>query len=429
MIDFLKILILNKKLIDDLHSNQLLSNYSIVEKFKNNLNKEVQEITQAKITKVYKEIIFCFYTKGGELTKLEVLFKPHYYFNSNLHNVNDFSALDCIETLTEIRDVFKLPVDELFILNIEFGVNAISPIDCKKLITHTIYHNKNLFISSSDSLGYSRISFKQNRNGRANNYKKIKFYHKGLQFPKYTDKNTFRFEIKSKRSNYIKNKINVFSYGDLLKTKTYHLLSQVIKNEFTKVLMLDVYNTCEGLTPNETKKIKEYNNPFKWSNALEGSKNTFNNNKKAYYKLLDKTGSNIHNAVVEIINTKLAFLLKNCANLTALDKTENCANLNVYIIEKGTTKPNRICPVTGIDISMQKGSSYLLSHSGLKHLYKTSKEKFDEVRRKHLTSKWWDADFNTQIREIAHNIRDTMKNRRLKQDRLYPTYQKQLFLL
>jgi hypothetical protein len=42
---------------------------------------------------------------------------------------------------------------------------------------------------------------------------------------------------------------------------------------------------------------------------------------------------------------------------------------------------------------------------------------------------WENVDLDTEIREIAHNIRDTIRCQRTKQERLYPKHQKQLFNL
>ena len=168
-LDHLKILSLNSEYAELLYKNPLLKMFSKSEKFSNKLDRENKNI-KSTYTKSYKEILFCFFTKDEVFTKLEILIKPHYYFNDNLHNANDFSALDCLKTLTEIKNLFNFPVDELTILNTEFGLNAISPIDSKDLILCSIYHEKNEFINSSDSLKFSKISFKHHKDGTANKY-------------------------------------------------------------------------------------------------------------------------------------------------------------------------------------------------------------------------------------------------------------------
>ena len=75
---------------------------------------------------------------------------------------------------------------------------------------------------------------------------------------------------------------------------------------------------------------------------------------------------------------------------------------------------------------MQK-DSILLSHTGLKYYYNSDKNIYNQIKRKHLTKKWLNTDVETQIKEIAHNIRDCHRTQKLKQQRLYLPNQKTLF--
>lgn len=386
MIDYLKILTIDIQLISDLYDNPLLKDYSFYQSFTNNLDKEVHEIRQATYTKVYNEIYFCFYVKAQSFTKLEILFKPHYYFNNNQHNANDFNALNCIKTLTELKETFDLPTDEMPVLNIEFGINGLSPIDVKDLITYTVYHGKNEFINSSDNLKFSKISYRYDKHGRANNYKKIKFYAKGLQYPEFADPNNFRFEVKSKKRAYIK-KLGIANYSDLLKPETYQVFSYTIKKEFKKVLILDIDNSGDNLSKVEDIRLKEHLNTFKWIKAIQGSRNLFNKSKIAYNKLLNKTGNNIHRNLEKIIDRKLNELIKGCAILTPPEKSKKCAISSIYIMENCTPLPKRICPITRADISMQKSDSTLLSNTGLKYYEKTDPAYFQMLVNKLLTGR------------------------------------------
>ena len=424
-LDHLKILSLNSEYAELLYKNPLLKMFSKSEKFGNKLDRENKNI-KSTYTKSYKEILFCFFTKEEVFTKLEILIKPHYYFNDNLHNANDFSALDCIKTLTEIKDIFNFPVDELTILNTEFGLNAISPIDSKDLILCAIYHEKNEFINSSDSLKFSKISFKHHKDGTANKYKQIKFYAKGLQFPDYADINTFRFEVKSKERKYIKT-LGIYKYTDLLKLETYHKLAEVIKLEFNKVLILDISNMGQNLTNKELLKLNLYLNTITWAKSLQGSRNLFNKYKNDYFKLLDKTESNIHSKLNLIIDYKLKELLKPCAVSTTNKKVKPCAISDVYIIGNRTQNKIRKCEVTGLNISMQRSDSFLLADVGLRYYLKTDVKIYNEVKRKYLSKKWVDADVETEVKEIYHNIRNTISNQRIKQSRIYTPIQFQLF--
>lgn len=328
MIDFLKILITDNTLITELYNNNLLDDYSMYQKLNSHIKSNHNERTQARHTKTYKGILFCFYEH-----KLEILFKPHYYYNDNIHNANDFNTSNCIKTLLEIRYIFNMPPEKLLIINIEFGINAISPIDCKDLISYTVYHNKNVFLNTNDQLRYSKISLKHG--SRNNNYKMIKFYAKGVQFPQHTNINTFRFEIKSKRSKYI-NGLSIYTYSDLLISENYNQLSQHILLEFNNVLILDINNNRKNLTTKESKKIEHYNNPINWDKALQKSRNTFNNQKKRYLNLLDKTENNIHRKLESIISKKLKQLTETCAVSAPLYDTKNCAVSGSNIIGNRT---------------------------------------------------------------------------------------------
>lgn len=378
MIDFLKILITNNDLIELLYSNKLLKGYSVYGKYVTNINKENPEVTQSQIVKVYKEVFFCFYSRENHFTKLEILIKPHYLFNNNLHNANDFKATDCISILKKFKNTFKLSESELKILNIEIGINGLSPIKVEDLITYTIYHEKNEFINSSDNLKYCKVSQKFNQNGKGNNYKKIKFYAKGIQYPEYSNRNTFRFEINSKRTNFIKS-LGVYTFKDLLELKTYNSFAKKIAQEFSKVLILDINNTGENLSPKEQFKLATYQNPVKWYKCLEGSKNTFRNNKTQYFKLLNKTGNNIHRTITKIINDKLSYLQKDCANLTPPLEEKNCADLTVYIMENGTKTNNKKCVVTGLDLTHEKKDAIYIRTKTLRYLRQNEKKVYYEL--------------------------------------------------
>ena len=74
--------------------------------------------------------------------------------------------------------------------------------------------------------------------------------------------------------------------------------------------------------------------------------------------------------------------------------------------KKETPKSEVFCRVTGLDISMQRAGSILLSHTGLKYHHSTNKKEFDKVLNKYLSKRWVHANFDKQIKEIAHNIRN-----------------------
>lgn len=298
------------EVIEDLKHHPLLKDFRYEEFVKRKQQFIHQEIVQSKLTRIYKGIFFCFHE-----AKLEIIFKPHYYFNDNFHNANDFTTNDCINILNEFIEVFSLVPSDLKILGIEFGLNCLSPIKIEDLVTMASYHGKNQFNTSNDNLKFSKVSAKSDLKGRLNKYKKIKFYGKGIQFPKYTDPNTFRFEINSNRTQYIRS-LGVYTLNDLLTPDIYNILAEHIIQEFKEILFLDFMNKGINLTTGEKNRFVDYQSSFSWYIALQQSRNTFNNNKKAYFKLLDKTGDNIHIRLLNIVKQKLNKITSCCAVLT-----------------------------------------------------------------------------------------------------------------
>jgi len=430
LIDFLKIFTSDLNLIHKVYNNPLLSDYSVYQKDNKHFDIVPNEFNQATETKQYKGIYFCFYerknTKGINNTKLEILFKPHYYFNDNKHNANDFTAIDCINVLNEFQYLFELPINELSIINIEFGLNFLPPYEYKDIMPYIYYHERNLFLTPREKLRYSKISYKTTKKGTANQYKMFKFYAKGLQFNEFVNINTLRYEVKSKKSKYIK-KHKVNNYADLLKFSTYVEFAEVLIKEFDKILIIDIENNGNNLNTKELEKLNEYLNPIYWDKTLRAYRNKFSKEKTKYFKLLDKTGNNIHTIIKKIIVKKLDDLLIIKKPIKVKEKIKRGAISHTYIMRNCTYLKTKYCIITGVDITAQKENSFLLSIKTINKLYYTDKIKFEEIKNKYLSKKWINADIEKQIFEIYHNIRNKASNARIKQNRLYTANQFQLF--
>jgi hypothetical protein len=63
---------------------------------------------------------------------------------------------------------------------------------------------------------------------------------------------------------------------------------------------------------------------------------------------------------------------------------------------------------------MQKEDSIILSHSGLRYYFKNDKITFENIKKKHLSTVWKNANIELQIKEIAHNIRNSNSNQQIK---------------
>lgn len=398
-IDFIKVKIVDKSLIEKIKSNHLLVWYTKTEKLSHFDFEEVQ----TKETKTFKGILFCFYSN-----RLEILFRPHYYFNDNEHNANDFPVKDCIMVLQEFIDVLEIKDFEPYkIVNIEYGLNLVVKVPIENLITFIGYHGKNEFKTDA-GLTFSKKSYTSNRNGTVNTYKIIKAYAKGLQFPEHTSKDTFRFEVKSKKSRYI-NKLGIYDISDILNPSIYDSLGIELIKEFSEVLILDNDSTFGNLKPKEKTSLRDYLNTHTWYKILQNkkSRNNFSYHKKRYFHLLDKTGFNIHIELKNLISNKID-LLKVSAYSPPKKRKEISAHSPIYIggiCTKNHTEDKKVCPVTGLDISMQKKNSSLLSNTGLRHLEKTDLKQFVFIKNQLLTGcpNKFEKDIYSQISKQIRN--------------------------
>jgi len=452
MIDFLKLQTYDAGEIEKINNCNLLNWFSETEKLEFNS----LEVVATKKVKVHKGIYFCFYAN-----RLEILFKPHYYFNDNLHNANEFKIIDCINILQQVQKSINIDLNVFKVVNIEFGINVQSPILIENLITYLAYHEKNEFVTDTQ-YRYSKKSYKANPNGTANTYKIIKAYAKGLQYPDFCDINTFRFEVKSKQSKYI-HRLGINTANDLKTPFAYFNMVNFLEHEFSEVLILDCSTNFETLNPKEQKKIEVYSNPMQWYKFKNLNRNSFSKNKKIYHDLINKVETNLKKQLEKIIFDKLENIKKGanstpeinnfcndaifevkkyCAYSTPLTtknpnelKKQFCINKPFENIKKGANSTILIleyapkdkevikCKITGLNISMQKDNSFLISHAGLKFYYQNDFRTFEKIKQKYLSKIWYDAKLETQIKEIAHNIRNTISNQRIKQKRLYQPQQ------
>lgn len=277
MIDFVKIKITDEALINQVWSNEILEYDGKSEK---RFNDELKELVKKK----YKNLYFTKYQD-----RIEISGSLHYFFNNGIHNSNDFSVKDCINTIMQIRDLFMLDLEKCKLINLEYGVNIIPSIDVEDLVHNIMYHDKRQFTRPTKHF-YYKIAGNEA-------YKHVKAYNKSVQFPSLCD-NTFRFEVKSKQSKYI-NSLELFTLNDLAVTGTYNRLMEELIKEWDNVLLFDLSKNID----------KKYLNTYFWEDILKnGCRNKFNNQKKRYY---DKLGNNnLHSQIRKTLIQKMQFLKK-----------------------------------------------------------------------------------------------------------------------
>jgi hypothetical protein len=62
----------------------------------------------------------------------------------------------------------------------------------------------------------------------------------------------------------------------------------------------------------------------------------------------------------------------------------------------------------------------------LKYYYKTDKKIFEQIKRRYLSKRWFSSDFETQIKEIAHDSGMQLVIK-AKQEKIYPPQQINIF--
>lgn len=346
---------------------------------------------------------------------LEISISPHYHFNSYLHNGNDFTPENCIKTIPDILTYLGIEPQEydlLKVVNIEFGLNLIPETDIKNLINGILYSKKTAFVVPNPKTPYFKIT-------DATTYKQIKAYDKGLQFagnPLFRiNLNTFRFEVKSKKSANIK-KYGINTTVDLLKLETYQRLGQEILDEWDKVLILNLDPDFSNLKTDEVAFITKANEVSFWSEIIQPKyRNKFGRYKEKYHKIL-KGKNNLHTLIKGQIIDKLIYLSSgaNFPQKNPINKGKQCFEETTLKEINGQSAPlqqnTRLCLVTKLDISMQRKGSKFLCSAGLKYYKENEPKTYELLNKKYLTDDKRKTDLKTQFYYLAHNIRNLKTN-------------------
>ena len=332
----------------------------------------------------------------------------HKYYNSGAHNFNDFDFKAFLSVLTDLKIKFSIDIDNCILKCLEVGLNITPPKPTNEILKYCFLHKtKNFeYRINSDEGKYKQCEHSQYI---------IKIYNKTLHYTKQGfDINTeiLRFEIKYTKMERV-NKIGVFNLNDIAKLGFKYFENELI-TEWNNVLYFD-----NSIKSNSTR-IMNYKNPLYWSKLIESeSKSNYNKHKRILKELTFNNSDKTQNQITEIMINKIDFLSKGGASFDTL----NIKSIQTPHYENINSKNNNICEVTKVNISMQKDNSILLSHTGLKYYYKTDKKIFEQIKRGYLSKRWHNSDFETQIKEIAHNIRNQKSNQKIKQTKIYQPQQ------
>ncbi|UOU98990.1 hypothetical protein MUU74_03320 [Chryseobacterium daecheongense] len=239
---------------------------------------------------------------------MDIHITPHYHYNGYKHNGNDFTPENCKEVLTEIffsiLEIEPSEYNELQLINLEYGVNVIAETDMINLITGILYYKKTPFVFGNTIQTYKITD--------ATSYKQIKAYDKGIQFtdqPEYgINRNTFRFEVKSKQAKNIR-KLGIYSLNDLFRDEVYSKLGESLLSEWEHLLIINTEPNITDLKPKDAEYITEANTIEFWITKMQNPyRNCYAREvKKYYHKSLN--GNNLHHKIKVLILDKIFDLL------------------------------------------------------------------------------------------------------------------------
>ena len=400
MIDFVKYELINT-IPYDLEDSNLLD-------FHNKVNISTGELG-SYINAFYKGLEFKIFneTEKTQYRRITVEGSLHKYWNNGAHNFNDFGINEIDEVLNDLKICFNILPEYCILKTLEVGLNIEPNYKSKTILNQCLLHKTDRFkwIYTNDEGNY--IQAQHQRHIIKIYDKKTHYKNRGFNI----DNEILRFEIKYTKMKSLNDK-GIYTLKDLLNFDLINFLPVLLK-EWDNILI------CDKSIINETKYEYKYNSQNFW---IDLNYEAFKYHRNNLNKILALNPDNIKN--------QIAILIKNKCELLNTKTTEiNPLHIRLKTVVSNFDKQTinrRFCVITKLNISMQKLDSILLSHTGLKYYYKTDKKVFNELKNKYLSTLWINSNYETQIKEIAHNIRNEKSNGTIKQKTIYKSYQTNL---
>lgn len=267
---------------------------------------KIKETKRHKISDKIK--LYLYRNKQNECTHLDLSISPHYHFNDYRHNGNDFSVKDCQNTLLDILDLIgikRAEMQELQVINLEFGVNVIPDVDVREIINGVAYYKKTPFVYKNGLTTFKITD--------TDTEKQIKIYAKGIQCHEVLnaseiDKNTLRFEVKTKKSRYIK-KLGVYSFADFFRDEVFNRLGEELIKDFNHTLILYPNTDLSTLNDKEKEFITKANKIDFWQKIIsDNNRNKYSRYKTKYTKIMTskkiKHAEHLHQKIGKKITQK-----------------------------------------------------------------------------------------------------------------------------
>lgn len=286
----------------------------------------------------------------------------HKYFNDGLHNHNLFTYENYLNALKRLKNEFAVSPENLYIQNLEYGVNIKPPIRINKILDNLLMH---LNAKAESLINNKRGYYKQFEHDKYI----IKAYDKRKQFKLKSE--LMRFEIKVNNWSENRLKHGIKTLADFNKSDKTIFVNNLV-DKWNEIIFYDPTINCLG-------KWDKYSNQNFWSD--EKIKKQKSKHVKRLNDLIQNHSNNIKGQISNLIIE------------------------NIKGVQNSDFSKKRTCKLTGVDISQQQKESFLLSHTGLKHLRQTNYQAYNRLKDIFLSQRWETSSTQTQIKEIAHNIR------------------------
>lgn len=367
------------------------------------------------LNKYYNITLKVKYDDVGKPVELTSTGSFHYLRNMGKHNADYVSLWEAQQFLEEIKNKFGIQLHHLKLKPFEFAQMIEIPFDIEDLIRNLFCEERKMFINNSAG-NPSKIS------GKPSNDYRLKCYSKYHEHPSHCKPNTLRSEFQAKKTRVLR--LGKPTMLDLLKRSTWVTLFSVHMERIKQVVIFDS-SIVLPVNSKYKKELNEMSNPNYWEKLISDCKNgefyrTKYNEKVTTLRMLSKKyGSNVHEVIMGLIEKQWIRFLGVCetSSYEVTKKPTLAPFLKPTLAPFIECKPcthfinalSKICPVTGLDISMQKPDSNLLSNTGLKYYEKTEPKIFLTLEQILLTGKPNKFE-KTKYDKIAKQIRNRFNN-------------------
>ena len=366
---------------------------------------------------------------------------PHYHFNKYIHNGNDLTPENARKSILDIFTYLGIKRSEfdLFkVVNLEFGLNIIPKTDIKKLVNGIEFYKKTRFKITADDTPFSKIT-------DATKQKNIKAYAKGIHCHEKLnsheiDINTFRFEVKNKKSFSIR-KHGINTLNDMFKVEVFTRLAHALVKEWQLIHIINLEPNFAPYTREDLKFIKQHSTVNDWLKIINDenrNRNNFGKEKQKYFNIL-KGNDRIREEVFNLLNEKIlsfgigAFLPQKIENPTTSTTTvterktkdlQLSKEVQIYPhahVVKCTIAPTpeqpRKCLMTNINITMQKDESKFIFTTGLNYYREHDPNLYEKLLRDFWSDDCRGKKDDDLHKIISHNVRNRYNNNRYRIDK------------